>query len=178
MGADRRTYRGETRGFTLIEIVLVMLLIGVLATVLIHPFRQGVQSFVAVRTHGDLSARARDATTRMIREIRNIQKEADNTANISSAYASTITFTDVQDNAITFALSGNTVQRNSNALVDQVSSLQFQYFNGSNAALTSLPLNEDDRKAVRRIRVVMTLQEGGQTITVTGEAFLRDLTGN
>ncbi len=164
-------------GFTLIEVVIVIVLIGVLATVLIQPFHQGVPSFIAVETRGDLTAEARQATTRMVREIRNIQRDVDNGPEISSANATSITFTDVLSNGITFSLSGSTVQRNTNTLADKVSSLQFRYFDGSNAELTSLPLSGPNREKVRRIRVVLTMQEGGQTVTVTGEAFLRNLRG-
>ena len=88
-------------GFTLIEIVIVIVLVGLLATILIEPFHQGVQSFLAVEARGDLTAEARAATTRMVREIRNIQKKADNTPNISAANASSITFVDVDNNTIT-----------------------------------------------------------------------------
>jgi hypothetical protein len=113
----------------------------------------------------------------MIRELRNIQKEGDNTPNISSANATSITFVDVLDNTITFSLSGSTVQRNSNALVEQVSSLQFRYFNGSNAELTTLPLSATDRNNVRRIMVTLTLAEGSLTVSVTEQAYLRELSG-
>ncbi len=165
-------------GFTLIEVVIVIVLIGVLATVLIQPFHQGVQSFIAVETRGDLTAEARQATTRMVREIRNVDKKANkNAPTMSNANATSISFNDVLRNSITFSLSGSTVQRNTNTLADKVSSLQFRYFDGSNAELTSLPLSGPNREKVRKIRVVLTMQEGGQTVTVTGEALLRNFRG-
>jgi len=172
-------------GFSLMEIVIVCVLIGIIAAVIIPPLHQGVQSFAVTETRGDLTSQARQAATRMIRELRNIQKEGDNTPNISSANATSITFVDVLDNTITFCVwasgscspTGNTVQRNSNPLVEQVSSLQFRYFNGSNAELTTLPLSATDRNNVRRIMVTLTLAEGGLTVSVTEQAFLRELTG-
>ena len=164
-------------GFSLMEIIVVCVLIGIIAAVLIPPLHQGVQSFAVTETRGDLTSQARQAATRMIRELRNIQKEGDNTPNISSANATSITFVDVLDNTITFSLSGSTVQRNSNALVEQVSSLQFRYFNGSNAELTTLPLSATDRNNVRRIMVTLTLAEGSLTVSVTEQAYLRELTG-
>jgi len=172
-------------GFSLMEIIVVCVLIGIIAAVLIPPLHQGVQSFAVTETRGDLTSQARQAATRMIRELRNIQKEGDNTPNISSANATSITFVDVLDNTITFCLwasgscspTGNTVQRNSNPLVEQVSSLQFRYFNGSNAELTTLPLSATDRNNVRRIMVTLTLAEGSLTVSVTEQAYLRELTG-
>jgi prepilin-type N-terminal cleavage/methylation domain-containing protein len=170
-----RSARGSA-GFTLIEIVIVCVLIGVIAAVIIPPLHQGAQSFTVSETRGDLSSQARQAATRMVRELRNIQKEANNTPNITAANATSITFVDVLDSAITFSLSGSTLQRNSNPLVEQVSSLQFRYFNGSNAELTP-PLGATDMDNVRRIMLTLTLAEGSLTVAVTEQTFLRELTG-
>jgi hypothetical protein len=113
----------------------------------------------------------------MIRELRNIQKEANNTPYITTASANSITFRDVLDNDITFSLSGSTLQRNSNPLVEQVSSLQFRYFDGTNAELTTLPLSATDRDNVRRVMLTLTLAEGSLSVSVTEQTFLRELTG-
>jgi prepilin-type N-terminal cleavage/methylation domain-containing protein len=185
MQTERKALGKGNAGFSLMEIVVVCVLIGIIAAVIIPPLHQGVQSFAVTETRGDLTSQARQAATRMIRELRNIQKEADNTPNISTANATIITFMDVLDNTITFCLwasgscspTGNTVQRNSNPLVEQVSSLQFRYFNGSNAELTTLPLSATDRNNVRRIMVTLTLAEGSLTVSVTEQAYLRELSG-
>src|SRR3990170_2499140 len=186
MRRERTPFRKGIEGFSLIEIVVVCVLIGIIAAVIIPPLHQGVQSFAVTEARGDLTSQARQAATRMIRELRNIQKKADNTPNITTgANATSITFVDVLDNTITFSLwasgscspTGNTVQRNSNPLVAQVSSLQFRYFNGSNAELTTLPLSATDRNNVRRIMVTLTLAEGSLTVSVTEQAYLRELSG-
>ncbi len=171
-----RPVKGK-EGFTLIEIVLVLVIIAVLAGILIEPFRLGVKSYIGIETRADLTSQAREATTRMIRELRNIPKEAGPVPEISAATATSISFTDVLDNGVTFSLSGSTVQRNSNVLADQVSSLQFRYFDKDNNELTSFPLIGADRDKVRRILVILTMQEGTETVTMTGQAFLRDLRG-
>jgi len=177
MRRERTPLRKGIEGFTLIEIVVVCVLIGIIAAVIIPPLHQGVQSFAVTETRGDLTSQARQAATRMIRELRNIQKEADNTPNISTANVASITFVDVLDNTITFSLSGSTVQRNSNPLVEQVSSLQFRYFDANNTELTSLPLDATNRNNVRRIMVTLTLAEGSLTVSVTEQAYLRELSG-
>ena len=177
MRRQRKGLGKGIEGFTLIEIVMVCVLIGIIAAVIIPPLHQGVQSYAVSETRGDLTSQARQAATRMIRELRNVQKKANNTPNITAANATSITFVDVLDSTITFSLSGSTVQRNSNPLVEQVSSLQFRYFNGTNAELTTLPLSATDRDNVRRIMVTLTLAEAGQTVSVTEQAFLRELTG-
>ena len=192
MRRERTPLRKGIEGFTLIEIVVVCVLIGIIAAVIIPPLHQGVQSFAVTETRGDLTSQARQAATRMIRELRNIQKEADNTPNISTANVASITFVDVLDNTITFCLwasgscspTGNTVQRNSNPLVAQVSSLQFRYFNGSNTELPVplsapdlTPASVDDVDDVRRIMVTLTLMEGSLAVSVAEQTFLREMTG-
>ncbi len=164
-------------GYTLIEILLVLVIIGILAGILIEPFRQGVQSYVGIETRADLTSQAREDTVRIVRELRNIRTEADNTPEISTANATSITFTDVMDNGVSFSLSGSTVLRKTDILADKVSSLQFRYFDGSNTELTSFPLTGADREKVRRILVILTMQEGTETVTMPGQAFLRELRG-
>src|SRR3990172_7487613 len=92
MRRERTPFSKGIEGFTLIEIVVVCVLIGIIAAVIIPPLHQGVQSFAVTETRGDLTSQARQAATRMIRELRNIQKEADNTPNISTANVASITF--------------------------------------------------------------------------------------
>ncbi len=176
MRRDQRALVTGREGFSLIEVVLVLLLVGVLAAILINPLRQGVQGYVATEARADLTSQARQATNRMVREMRNIQKEADNTPNITVANATSITFVDVLDNTISFSLSGSAVQRNADTLADKISGLQFRYFDGSNTEL-SPPLSVADRDNVRRILLVLTLQDKGETVVVANQAFLRELTG-
>ncbi len=177
MSRARLAFVRGKEGFSLIEVILVMVLVGILAAILIPPLNLGVQGYSSIETRGHLAAQAREAATRMVRELRNIQKEGDNTPNITSADASSITFVDVSDNTITFALSGPAVNRNADTLVDNVSSLQFRYFDGSNTELTSLPLSGADRDSVRRILVVLMLAEGSEIISLTDQAYLQGLTG-
>ncbi len=159
------------------EIILVTLLVGILAAMLIPPLKQGIQIYSAHETRSDLTSQARDAATRMIREMRNIQKEADNTPNLTTADDDNITFVDVLGNTITFALTGTTVDRNADDLVDNVSTLQFRYFNGSNTELTTVPLSAANRDTVRRILLTLTLAEGDKDVTVNEQAYIRELAG-
>ncbi len=172
----RTSVKGK-EGYTLIEIILVLVIIGVLAGILIEPFRLGVKSYIGIETRADLTSQAREATVRIVREMRNIRKQVDNTPEISTANATSITFTDNQGIPISFSLSGSTVLRDTNILADKVSSLDFRYFKGDNTALTTFPLSAADLDDVRRILVILTMQENTETVTMTGQAFLRELRG-
>ncbi len=164
-------------GYTLIEIILVLVIIGVLAGILIEPFRQGVKSYIGIETRADLTSQAREATVRIVREMRNIQKKDNDKPNITSADATSITFVDNQGVPISFSLSGSTVLRDTNILADKVSSLQVRYFDGNNGEISSPLDTEAKRDAVRRILVILTMQENTETVTMTGQAFLRELRG-
>ncbi len=182
MRREQRTFVKGTEGFTLIELTLVILVIGILAAVFIPPFYQGVKSYSAVETRGDLTSQARQAATRMVREHRTIQKEANNPPHITVAAAATTTFVDVLDTDIRFYLSGGALRREDidasadNILADNVSSVDFRYFDASNAEL-SRPLDAAGLDNVRRILLVLTLVEGGETVSLTEQAFLRELSG-
>ena len=185
----RKFVKGE-EGFTLIEIVLVLVIVAILAGILIEPLRQGVQTYIGIETRSDLTSQAREATSRIVREMRNIQKKANDKPNIDCTTAgdeptvSRVRFVDVQDNDIKYYLSGSNVQRMDmntaadNILVDKVSSLQFRYFDGNNAELTPSPtLSTAQCDNVRRVLVILAMQEGAESVTMTGQAFLRDLRG-
>ncbi len=172
----RKFVKGK-EGFTLIEIVLVLVIIAVLAGILIEPFRLGVKSYIGIETRADLTSQAREATNRIVREMRNIQKKANDMPNITSADATSITFVDNRGVTISFSLAGSTVLRDTNILADKVSSLDLRYFKGDNTALTTFPLSAADLDAVRRILVIMTMQENTETVAMTGQAFLRELRG-
>ena len=180
IGHRSREWRTPVKGkegYTLIEIILVLVIIGVLAGILIEPFRLGVKSYIGIETRADLTSQAREATVRIVREMRNIQKKANDKPNITSADATSITFADNEGITISFSLSGSTVLRDTNILADKVSSLDFRYFKGDNTALTTFPLSAADLDDVRRILVILTMQENTETVTMTGQAFLRDLRG-
>jgi len=174
----RKFVKGK-EGYTLIEIVLVIVIIAVLAGILIEPFRLGVKSYIGIETRADLTSQAREATSRIVREMRNIQKKANDKPNITSADATSITFVDHRDTTISFSFSPseNTVLRDTSILADKVSSFQVRYFDGNNGEISSPLDTEAKRDAVRRILVIMAMQEGTETVTMTGQAFLRDLRG-
>ncbi len=178
----RKFVKGK-EGYTLIEIVLVIVIIAVLAGILIEPFRQGVKSYIGIETRADLTSQAREATTRIVREMRNIQKKANDMANITSADATSITFVDNRGVTIRYYFSAGVVRREDinlaadNILADKVLSLDLRYFDKDNTALTTFPLSPADLDAVRRILVILTMQENTETVAMTGQAFLRELRG-
>jgi MSHA biogenesis protein MshO len=62
--------RGSQRGFTIIELVIVIVVTGIIAATLTAFFRPAVDSYLASRARADLTDQAETALRRMVRDVR------------------------------------------------------------------------------------------------------------
>lgn len=67
-------YRGATRGFTMIEAVVTIVLIGVLAMAVIPVISSGIKTYVTTTTSINTLSKLRFATERMAREMREVRR--------------------------------------------------------------------------------------------------------
>jgi MSHA biogenesis protein MshO len=58
------------RGFTLVELIIVMVLVGVIAGILVLQIRPAMQSYLAIRQRANLTSQADTALRRIIAEVR------------------------------------------------------------------------------------------------------------
>ena len=163
------------QGFTLIEVVIVIVIIGVLSVLIAVPLMEGTRGWVDVTTRKDLTQQGRLAMDRMIREIRNTGRKADDTPCISAATATAYTFSDasgdlVNCNSISFTVSGSQILRGTNVLADHVSSFQWTYYNNSNNVTATL-------SAIRRLSVAVIFSNGAESLPLNGEVYLRNMKG-
>lgn len=122
-------------GFTLIEVVVTLVLLGIMAAIGAMMIVQAAQSYIMTKTSSELSQKAQLAADRMILEFEDISA-------ISSASASAVCYTLRHYDAATGATSdvnrcvgqdgsqikiGTTVATGS-ALADNVSTLQLNYY--------------------------------------------------
>ncbi len=177
------------KGFTLIEMIMVIMLIGIVAAIIAIPLSQGVKGWFQATSREGISQSGRIAIERMAREIRNTARKSDNNPCISTATATAFIFSDLNGNlttcaSITFSLSGTKIQRTDTVaqdLVDNVSSLTIQYYDSNNQCMLAQPncpapigvtINN-----IRRLSIEIVSTQGGETVRKYSEVYLSNMKG-
>ncbi len=118
-------------GFTLIEVVMTLIVMGVLATIGASVMSRGFLSYFVGREIAQDDAQGRLALERMARELRNVRSTADLTIGVQDQ----ISFTDVDGNPIAYRRNASSqLERSQNGvagtylpLADNVSALTISY---------------------------------------------------
>src|SRR3990167_6623069 len=143
-------------GFTLIELVMVMVIIGILAAISSVILSQGFNAYFAGKNVTDASWQGVSALEHMARDIRAIRSPSD----ITAATTSQLVFTNISGSSITYQLSGTTLMRNSQPLADGIQSLTFSYFS-RNGAVTATP------SLICYIRITLNVTQNNSDFTMT-----------
>lgn len=127
--------RGE-RGFTLIELIMAIVLVGVVAGIIGMVLLGGMQAFVAQDTKASITTQGRLAVERMVRDIRLIRSRT--AADIPTMTGATLSFVDTSGNSVVYTSGGGAVTRNGVALASpNATALTFSYFQQSGAVAAS-----------------------------------------
>lgn len=118
MYKDSRNERFEElniRGFTLIEIILVIVILSIISVVTIHFLVNGLKTYVMMVNQKNLSDEARLALERICRDIRDAQQiltpPSGTSGNMISFQRSHPTFGDIAGEMISYRLNGTTLER-------------------------------------------------------------------
>ena len=148
------------RSYSLIELIMVLVVVSIIAAI-------ATPMILAVADAWSFGSRFQDnavssaiiASNRMSREIRRLR----NDASITTATVSQLTFTDMDNNSITYNLSGNTLMRNTDGLIDNVNNLTFIYYDDDgNPILT--PVVSPNNTDIRRIGVDFSILAASNTL--------------
>ncbi len=131
-------------GFTLVECVVVILIVGVISSVLAVIILKGVGVFDSIVTRESLIEEAEFSMEKMTREIRNIKS----TAGIAEADSDRFRFIDVNGDDITYSTENGMLVRNGKLLSGDLHFLSFSYFDGGGGALSAPVENPGDIKAI------------------------------
>jgi prepilin-type N-terminal cleavage/methylation domain-containing protein len=116
------------KGFSLIEMMVVVVILGLIVLGLVTFFTGGAKSWVAGQSQLTAQRNARQAMDRMVREIR----EGKDIENISNTISIKINYpASFGKSSVTYSLSDSTISRGGNALINNVQSLTFTYFDSS-----------------------------------------------
>ncbi len=148
-------------GFTLIELVVTLILVGIMATVGGFGIVQAIQGYMLTRDNAELSQKAQLAMTRINREI------VEMTGFWANADATSLPVTNVQRDVILGLDSGTirisprgTALSAGDILVDNVNSFALAYWQGGTAWT-----NSDDIRLLSSIDVTLTMnRRGGGTM--------------
>jgi len=125
-------YTKNQKGFSLIEMMVVVVILGLIVLGLVTFFTGGAKSWVAGQSQLTAQRNARQAMDRMVREIR----EASDI--IASSTSLEINFNTPWSINLKYSWSGNKwdpILRGTNPLINNVQSLTFAYFDSNDSSV-------------------------------------------
>ena len=120
--------RENQKGFSLIEMMVVVVILGLIVLGLVTFFTGGARSWIAGQRQLEAQRNARQAIDRMVREIRHGELVTDNSINNISVDIPTLG-SDLAYN-VTYSWSGtpgHPINREGNPLINNVKKLEFTY---------------------------------------------------
>lgn len=102
----------KSKGFTLIEIVIVIVILGVISSIAALVILQGVKAESDEQSRSGVHYQERVAMERMAREIRMIRSAT--AADITTMNGTTLMYTDINGMQMGFRLNGGIIQRTEN----------------------------------------------------------------
>ena len=175
--------RRHTKAFTLIELIMVIVVVGVLATGLALGIRQAIDLWVFLSFRDEVVSQARLAIMRMAREIR-LMPLRSQAEPILNATDSSLRFTvmdldaDTNDDTLEFDhdAGNNELRREFNGirdvLAEHITSLTFAYFDDNRNPIAT-PVA--DTSGIYHIRITLIVSDGRGTQTLSTQVFPRNL---
>ena len=133
MGHNRFPFHRGESGYSLMELVIVIALIGILAGLLSRTFLWGIDLFDFLSNRKNTFQSARIGLEMMADDVRQITDKD----RILSASGTTFSFLDPDAETVTYQYSGGTLQRNGQVLVEGLSSFSFTYYDSSGNVLAT-----------------------------------------
>jgi len=170
-----RYFDGGMGGFTLIELVITMVLIGIVAFIVADAMTTGFKAYFVTDFRKEALDQARIALERMTREIRNVRSLAD----IGTANATQFCFVNTDGTRVSFLFSGTSIVRDEPAACPSaaVTPILSNNTTGSFAYLQTDGSTDPAPPSAntRRIRITMMSTISGENVTLQSEVWPRNL---
>jgi len=147
------------RGFSLIEMMVVVVILGLIVLGLVTFFTGGAKSWVAGQSQLKAQREARQAIDRMVREIRHGEEITGSTINSITIAVPALGIKSAYN--VTYNFSGNTISREGNPLISNVKTLNFTYL-------------DPDMSKVHILLEVDVDNDGNPDITLNTDVNLRN----
>lgn len=151
-------------GFTLIEITLVIMLLGLISVAVMRFYSSSLIATQTMQNTGDALSQARLALERMVIDIRAIRSTSD----ITTKTATNLVFTDINNNTFNYNLSGTNLLCNSQVLASGVNSLTFAYYDSTGTVTATL-------SSIRYIKITINVTKNNTDFTLTTSVYLREM---
>ena len=186
------------KGFTLIELVIVIVVVGIIASVFAILIIQGIDTYGFITIREDVLSEAELAMERMVKEIRQIQSYRDllvaqATEVIYVAHGAEFQFVDVHNDIIgfkrsesdetkllrqTFVEPGGELEHD-DLLAEDIFDLTFEYW-GWDAInelweLLLTPLTDGDINRIKRIEISIQMERQNQEVRIDTQVYPRNL---
>lgn len=112
-------------GFSLVELIVVIVVLGIVASMGATVVRDGILGYLRGREITNADWQGRLALERMTRELRNIASPNFSNIAATSCGSSTFAFSDITATQISYTQSTTTLLRNGQPLADNVTGLRF-----------------------------------------------------
>ncbi len=158
MSKTNRSEPSSTGGYTLVEMILVMVVLGIVGMASSYVVLESMRVYARVAPHVDASYQARLASELIQRDVRDLS----GAASIATFTATDFAFETSAGESVRYRYAGTELSRNGSPVAKGVSSFAFSYLSRSG----SPALTPDDLHLVD-VRFVVTSADGGLPITMT-----------
>jgi prepilin-type N-terminal cleavage/methylation domain-containing protein len=160
----------KQKGFSLIELIIVIVILGIIAGMSALLLSQGFNAFFNSENILDANYQGQLAMQRMARDIQLIRSPAD----ISTATSGQLSFTDINNNTVSYALSGSNLNLTKNAstqtLTIGVNNLTFTYYDENGVTPPA------SVSVTRYIKITMVITLNNVNYTLITTVYPRNLT--
>ena len=176
-------YVKNQKGFSLIEMMVVVVIMGLIVLGLVTFFTGGAKSWVAGQSQLAAQRNARQATDRMVREIREGKNLKTNSTSNSILFITP--FDGSSEIRYHLNTGTGTLYRNTtNAVIDNVLNLSFTYFDNNGKQICDDttgdpidPLDNDSASKVSKVHIVLEVdvdKDGNPDISLNADVNLRN----
>lgn len=163
---ERRT-DGRQSGFTLIELVVAMVIMGIIALVTIDYLANAGRVYTLLLAQRQADSDTMGVVKRMRREARVWQANITNTS-AEWSFSTQLGYTNA------FKLSGNAMLLNSNVLAKNIQTSRWDYYDCTNKPLTPLPLSPSNQLRVSRVALALRVTNNFAASELKVNFFLRE----